>query len=111
MTANGKAILVVAGGGNVDSEYLCTVEILDTSTSNSKWIPGPNIPLKLEGLVLITSPTGKGVIIMRGEKQSCENSKAMFELSDSMEWTRLEETLQYDHHYPLVIPIGDDLGL
>ena len=109
MTTNGKAILVVAGGGNVDSEYLDTVEIFDPSTSNSKWTPGPNIPLKLEGLALITSPTGKGVIAMGGEKESCENSKAMFELSDSMEWTRLEQTLQIDHYYPLAIPTPDEL--
>ena len=54
---------------------------------------------------MVTSPTGKGVIVMGGITESGRASKAMFELTQSMEWTRLEQTLQYDHHYPLVIPI------
>ena len=34
----------------------------------------------------------------------------MFELSQSMvEWTRLEQTLQFDHLAPLAIPIPDEL--
>ena len=37
------------------------------------------------------------------------NSKAMFELSQSMEWTRLEQTLQIEHFAPLAIPIPDEL--
>ena len=37
------------------------------------------------------------------------NSKAMFELSQSMEWTRLEQTLQIGHLAPLAIPIPDEL--
>ena len=36
-------------------------------------------------------------------------SKAMFELSASMQWTRLDQTLQIDHWAPLAIPIPDDL--
>ena len=46
---------------------------------------------------------------MGGETESGENSKAMFELSQSMEWTRLEQTLQIDHLAPLAIPIPDEL--
>ena len=55
---------------------------------------------------MVTSPTGKGVIVMGGN-----NSKAMFELSQSMEWTRLEQTLQIEHKYggQLAIPIPDEL--
>ena len=53
---------------------------------------------------MVTSPTGKGVIVMGG----C-SSKAMFELSQSMEWTRLEQTLKIDHYAPLAIPIPDEL--
>ena len=57
-----------------------------------------------------TSPTGKGVIVMGGETASGENSKAMFELSQSMEWTRLEQTLQIDHYGgQLAIPIPDEM--
>ena len=53
---------------------------------------------------MVTSPTGKGVIVMGGTY-----SKAMFELSQSMEWTRLEHTLQIGHYVPLAIPIPDEL--
>ena len=42
---------------------------------------------------MVTSPTGKGVIVMGGQTESGEDSKEMFELSLSMEWTRLEQTL------------------
>ena len=45
---------------------------------------------------MVTSPTGKGVIAMGGIS-SGGRSKAMFELSQSMEWTRLEQTLQIEH--------------
>ena len=53
---------------------------------------------------MVTSPTGKGVIVMGGNY-----SKAIFELSKSMEWTRLEQTLQIDHRFPLAIPIPNEL--
>ena len=32
-------------------------------------------------------------------------SKAMFELTDSMEWTRLEQTMQIGHRFSLAIPV------
>ena len=51
---------------------------------------------------MVTSPTGKGVIVMGGTKE-------MFELSQSFEWTRLEQTLQIEHELPLAIPIPDEL--
>ena len=59
---------------------------------------------------MVTSPTGKGVIVMGGMTDSAGTiSKAMFELSQSMEWTRLEQTLQIEHLAPLAIPIPDEL--
>ena len=59
---------------------------------------------------MVTSPTGKGVIVMGGETESEEDSKEMFELSQSMEWTRLEQTLQIEHNGgQLAIPIPDEL--
>ena len=58
---------------------------------------------------MVTSPTGKGVIAMGGETNSGKYSEAMFELTQSMEWTRLEQTLQIDHWAPLAIPIPDEL--
>ena len=56
---------------------------------------------------MVTSPTGKGVIAMGGGIG--EEFLAMFELTQSMEWTRLEQTLQIEHYYPLAIPIPDEL--
>ena len=41
---------------------------------------------------MVTSPTGKGVIAMGGNTASFEYSKAMFELSASMQWTRLDNS-------------------
>ena len=59
---------------------------------------------------MVTSPTGKGVIVMGGITEFGENSKAMFELNQSMEWTRLEQNLQIEHFgHPLAIPIPDEL--
>ena len=60
---------------------------------------------------MVTSPTGKGVIVMGGVRDipGAKNSKAMFELSQSMEWIRLEQTLQIKHWASLAIPIPDDL--
>ena len=58
---------------------------------------------------MVTSPTGKGVIAMGGSSSEV-NSKAMFELTQSMEWTRLEQTLQIQHYGgQLAIPISDEL--
>ena len=62
------------------------------------------MPLRLVRPAMVTSPTGKGVIVMGGYSFG-EYSKTMFELSQSMEWTRLEQTLQIGHLVPLAIPI------
>ena len=67
------------------------------------------MPLKLRSMAMVTSPTGKGVIVMGGETDFTESSNAMFELSNSMQWTRLEQTLKIDHEWPLAIPIPDEL--
>ena len=60
---------------------------------------------------MVTSPTGKGVIVMGGYSSGGRSkiSKAMFELTQSMQWTRLEQTLQIEHYHPLAIPIPDEL--
>ena len=57
---------------------------------------------------MVTSPTGKGVIAMGGYS-SRQYSKALFELSAPMQWTRLEQTFQIDHWAPIAIPIPDGL--
>ena len=64
--------------------------------------------MALEFLAMVTSPTGKGVIVIGGYS-SGGRSKALFELSQSMQWTRLEQTLQIEHDWPLAIPIPDEL--
>ena len=43
------------------------------------------------------------------QEYSGKNSKAIFELTQSMEWTRLEQTFQIDHFALLAIPIPDEL--
>ena len=59
---------------------------------------------------MVTSPTGKGVIIMGGSEGPGKYSKAIFELAKSMQWTRLEQTLQIEHiGRSLAIPIPDEL--
>ena len=58
---------------------------------------------------MVTSPTGKGVIAMGGNTATGEYSKAIFELSQSMQWTRLEQSLKIEHFAPLAIPIPDEL--
>ena len=66
--------------------------------------------MKLDGPAMVTSPTGKGVIVMGGETNSGRTSKALFELTQSMQWTRLEQTLQIEHNGgQLAIPTPDEL--
>ena len=65
--------------------------------------------MRLDDHTMVTSPTGKGVIVMGG-LSSGRASIAMFELSQSMEWTRLEQTLQIYHcGRQLAIPIPNEL--
>ena len=66
------------------------------------------MPLALEYLTMVTSPTGKGVIAIGGISYG-GRSKAMFELTQTMEWTRLDQTLQIQHGATLAIPIPDEL--
>ena len=65
--------------------------------------------MKLEYPAIVTSPTGKGVIVMGGGREYGENSKEMFELSASMQWTKLEQTLKIRYGIPLAVPIPDEL--
>ena len=65
--------------------------------------------MELARHTMVTSPTGKGVIVMGGKTENWKKSKAMFELTQCMEWTRLQQTLQIDHEYHLAIPIPDEL--
>ena len=57
---------------------------------------------------MVTSPTGKGVIALGGSYPE-GYSKAMFELTQSMQWIRLEQTLKINHYQSLAIPIPDEM--
>ena len=105
MTLNNRIIIVVAGGLS-NSEILDSVEILDP-TRNNNWTEGPNLPMKLMGIKMVTSPTGKGVIVIGGKTNRRKESKVLFELSESLEWITLEQTLQKCHDF--VTPIPDEL--
>ena len=58
---------------------------------------------------MMTSPTGRGVIVMGGLTKKYNLSKAIFELSKSMQWTRWKQSLQIGHYSHLAIPIQDEL--
>ena len=47
--------------------------------------------------------------IIGGNTAPGEYSKVMFEFTQSMEGTRLEHSLQFEHVAPLAIPIPDEL--
>ena len=64
--------------------------------------------MRLANFTMVTSPTGKGVIAMGGSYPG-GYSKAIFELTQSMQWTRLKQTLKIGHWAALAIPIPDDL--
>ena len=85
-------------------------------------ILGPKLPMKLDYPVMVTSPTGKGIIFMGGTREfekmygitdSDMISKPVeFELSESMEWTKLNllnPSLQCVNFRSFAIPIPDEL--
>ena len=57
---------------------------------------------------MVASPTGKGVIAIGGSYPG-GFSKAMFELTQSMQWIRLAQTLKIHHYHSLAIPIQDEI--
>ena len=85
---------------------VCLRKNNDHSFSNKFHIffSGPSLPFRLANPIMVTSPTGKGVVILGGMY-----SRTMFELTDSMEWEQLDKTLQHDYSGPLAVPIPDNL--
>ena len=78
------------------------------------WTPGLYLKFITEEHCLTNSfqqnlSNFKGVIVIGVSTAPFEFSKAMFELSQSMEWTRLEQTLKIEHFAPLAVPIPDEL--
>ena len=107
MTLNDRTILVVVGGGGRYNNF-DSVEILDPTTNNV-WTMGPNLPLMQKDITMITSPTGKGVIVMGGETEPNQFSKAIFEMTENLEWIKLKHSLKNDHDGPIALPIPDDM--
>ena len=115
MIINGTMIVVVAGGWGEDS-----VEILINPRANKIWqfgnfafseiyslvviflhkyffSIGPRLPMQLVGASMITSPNGKGVILVGGFNHSAKTySNALIELTGSdiedLKWTMLEHS-------------------
>ena len=73
-------------------------------------ISGPKFPFKLSGSAMVTSPSGKGVIIIGGHNHNKSKfSNALLELKDiSKEWVPLKQTLQHERAGHVAIPIPDD---
>ena len=59
---------------------------------------------------MVTSPSGKGVVVIGGWKNSVlfgESSNALIELKgNSMEWVTLEQKLKYAREGHVAIPIS-----
>ena len=74
-------------------------------------ISGPKLPFKLGGSEMVTSPSGKGVIVIGGFNQNeCKHSNALLELKgiSSKDWVPLKQTLQHARNSHVVIQIPDD---
>lgn len=56
---------------------------------------GPKLPFKLSQASMVTSPTGRGVVIIGGwNEKSSKYSTSLFELDGrSMEWVKLKQKL------------------
>ena len=127
MELNGKSVIVVAGG-DWGTSILDTVEILDPSDEEG-WVwgkisfsfdsfviysylnSGPTLPYKLYGSAMVTSPNGKGVVLVGGyDATHMKYSSDLLELKQSSEeWIVLEQQLQYPRFRHLAFSIPSDL--
>ena len=76
-----------------------------------KIFSGPKLPFKLSQASMVTSPTGKGVVIVGGwNEKSSKYSTSLFELDGrTMRWTKLKQTLEYGRVGHISFPIPDHL--
>ena len=73
-------------------------------------IVGPKLPFSIYGSAMITSPNGKGVIIIGGTSRDYHPLKTMLELrSDLMEWAPMKQKNIFHRGYPFAIQIPNDL--
>ena len=72
---------------------------------------GPSLPSRLGYRpALITSPDGKGVILVGGFKRDqVASSNELLEFRQSTGWTVLSQKLKYARQFPVVLPISNDL--
>ena len=111
---NGRTIGLVAGGWNPN---LDTVEYLDLSQDNpSTWLPGPQIPSKLDDFVLIN--TNVGVLLLGGFNSTIIDYSHLIQQlvcnTDDIgncEWQEFGQTLAMKQSSPVVIPIPSSLNL
>jgi len=115
MEINGENHIVVAGGDissstNQRSVYLDSVELLNP-LSGKGWQKGPKLPFKLSQASMVTSPTGRGVVIIGGwNENSKKYSTSLFELDGrTMEWVKLKQKLEHGRVGHISFPIPDDL--
>ena len=76
-------------------------------------ISGPKLPFKLDGSAMVTSPSGKGVIIIGGYRDNKRKySNALLELKDiSKEWVPIKQTLLHARAYHVAIQMPDDWAI
>ena len=119
MEVNGKITIVIAGGYTKPKTFLDTVELLDP-VSGKDWIPGPKLPYKMIGASMVTSPGGKGVILIGGlvnyydEKEdnlSKIKSNQLWSLkAKAKNWVQLKQTLKNARYWSVALPLYDQWG-
>ena len=82
-------------------------------------ILGPKLPFNMSGVAMVSSPTGRGVIVIGGRRPDhvSDPGHALIELSgdsiESLKWTFLEQKLKYKrfNHTSIIIPkqLANDL--
>ena len=78
-------------------------------------ISGPKLPFQISDAAMVTSPNGRGVVLIGGiiyNDKFGTPSDLLMELcgssKSSLEWICLEQKLQYPRAYHVVFPIPTD---
>ena len=117
MNLNGKIFILALPKW---SDEVNVVQILDTTLLSNGWTNGPNLPILINGSKIVTSPTGKGVILIGGiirrkNSKEFDNQNVLYELSgnsrEELKWSVLDQQLHFGgrsfNH--VVFPITDDI--
>ena len=112
----GDKIFIVVAGGSDESHTLDSVELLDPF-GGKFWISGPEMPMKLGHSAMITSPDGRGVIVIGGGNEEANDHDGkeydiIMELRgesiQTLAWTILDQRLEYARSGHLAFSIPDD---